>query len=531
MYSFNNEASTGLEPYVGDWTVEQATHLLKRCTFGPVLSEIDQALAMGMEASIGALLASKALPDPPINYNDGRDVVAIGETWINHPVPRSSRVPRRRSLLAWTILQQLQDGFSIREKMTLFWHNHFSIEQGIVNDARFLYQYQDLLRQNALGNFRELTKAVTVNPAMLRYLDGRRNIKNKPNENYGRELLELFTIGKGPLAAPGDYTNYTEDDVLEMARILTGWRDYGYNSDSIAEPTSEFVPARHDTNTKTLSHRFDSAHFEDGGMQEYAQLINLIFSKDEVAYFISRKLYRWLVNYDIPTSVEDSVIRPMAELLIESDYEIKPVLRALLCSAHFYSADLCGAIIKNPIEYTVALLRQGQVVMGNNEIDTYKALWKVYQFMDSTQMAYFKPPSVAGWPAFYQEPVYYQSWINTATLAPRVDFGVELSSSRGWGNFRLKMDVLGIVSSIPLVGDPNVLIDKLSLLFYAQSLADNQKAFLKEVLIPGLPDFEWTVEYGKYLGDPTDRNLAESVEQRLRNLFQALIRLPETQLS
>ena len=109
--------------------------------------------------------------------------------------------------------------------MTLFWHNHFVVEFGDINDARMGYEYCRLLRQHALGNFKQLAKDVTVTPAMLRYLNGNQSTVGAPNENYGRELLELFTVGKGPLIGPGNYTNYTEADVQAAAKVLTGWRD------------------------------------------------------------------------------------------------------------------------------------------------------------------------------------------------------------------------------------------------------------------------------------------------------------------
>jgi len=520
-----------LPSYDGEWTIQQAAHLLKRCTFGPKIPEIQSVLEMGREAAIEQLLSNQALPDPPVNYYNESDPVPIGQTWVFSPVPQNARTSRRRSMLGWTILQQLNAGLSIREKMTLFWHNHFAVESQVVNDARFLYQHQTVLRTNALGNFRKLVKDITIDPTMLRYLDGRLNTKNKPNENFGRELLELFTIGKGPLVGPGDYTHYTEEDVVAFSRALTGWRDYGYNSDEIGSPYVTFRSSNHDTSAKQLSARFEGKVLEDAGAEEYAQVVDIILEKDEVARFICRKLYRWFVNYEISDVVEEMVIEPLANLFRTEEYEIKPVLNCLLNSAHFYEQQYCGAIIKNPIDYTVALLRQGQVSIGWSAVSKYSALWKVYQLQSSIQMAYFGPPTVAGWPAYYQEPVFYQSWVNSATLPPRVDFAEDLLSARGWQSVKLKMDVLQVVAGLESALDPNLLIEDLSWLWYPLPLSDAQKQYLKEVLIPGLPDFEWTVEYGEYLANPDDVNLAESVEQRLLGLFRAMINLPEIHLS
>lgn len=521
-----------LAPYQGDWSLNKAAHLLKRATFGPTFQEIKAVQEMGLTKAVETLLADTPLPEPPVNYNDDKDSVPIGAVWVTAPMPQSSRGRRRRSMMSWAIMQQVEEGISIREKMTLFWHNHFAIESGVVNDARFLYQYQTLLRSNATGSFKDLVKKVTIDPTMLRYLDGRRNTKNKPNENYARELLELFTIGKGPLAGPDDYTNYTEEDIIAIARILTGWRDYNYNSKEEGTPERGFVLNNHDRGQKQLSHRFDKIVFTDAGDKEYAQLIDLIFTKPEVAYFICRKLYRWLVNFEITDTVETEIIQPLGQALIANDFQIKPVLEILLQSDHFYAEAVCGAMIKNPMDYTIGMIRQ-------TEMDTYKgnlaryynAYYKFYQLLQRTEMAYFAPPDVAGWPAYYQEPGFYQNWINTATLNPRNNFVLGITSQRGWDTYRHKVDALKLVARIDNAADPNELIRNLGLLFYPVPLEDNQHAYLKDILIPGLPDFEWTVEYNKHLEDPSDTNLARSVEQQLLNLLQAMFAMPEGYLS
>jgi hypothetical protein len=222
---------SGILPYAGPWEFEQAAHLLRRAMFGPNYQQIKDAVANGMDATVDQLLADLAMPDPPLNYNFNQDPnVPIGATWIDAPYSPTVNFLnyRYQSLFGWTIEQIFTEGVSIREKMTLFWHNHFVTASGIVVDTKFVYNYITLLRENSLGNFRELVKAITINPAMLRYLNGNQNNKFAPNENYARELLELFTIGKGELAGPGDYTNYTEEDVIEIARVLTGWIDTGY---------------------------------------------------------------------------------------------------------------------------------------------------------------------------------------------------------------------------------------------------------------------------------------------------------------
>ena len=177
---------------------------------------------MGLDVAMDLIFATQPVPPPPVNPNFTDDPnTPIGETWVDKAVtPNVTGLQgfRDQSLRSWTLNLIRTEGINIQEKMVLFWHNHFPTAD--LNDSRYVYKYSTLLRQFALGNFKELTKQMTLEPAMLRYLNGRENTAASPNENYARELLELFTIGKGPLAGPSDYTNYTEQDVVEMAKVL-----------------------------------------------------------------------------------------------------------------------------------------------------------------------------------------------------------------------------------------------------------------------------------------------------------------------
>jgi len=215
----------GLEPYSGEWTWKQAVHLLKRTTFGPKHEQIKTFIEMGLEKSIDFLFAPSQDPGLPINFYFQNDPeVPIGETWIGKKVTPNVQgliQARNSSLSAWIINQMMYNPPNILEKLILFWHNHLVIS-GIFN-PNFKYSYYLLLKEYALGNFKELMQKMTIEPAMLLYLNGNENTSQAPNENYAREVLELFTIGKGPLVAPGDYTNYTEQDVVELARALSGW--------------------------------------------------------------------------------------------------------------------------------------------------------------------------------------------------------------------------------------------------------------------------------------------------------------------
>lgn len=531
MGTGRGQVLSGLEPYSGPWGMEQAGHLLRRATFGSTYAQIKAAAQNGLETTLQQLLADAPLPDPPVNFNFGNDPnVAIGETWIDAPYPIANlpqaKNARNQSLAGWQMRLLYEEGVSLREKMTLFWHNHFVTSD--VNDPKFVYRYITTLRSQALGNYRQLVKDITIDPAMLRFLNGNQNSKFAPNENYARELLELFSIGKGPQVGPGDYTNYTEDDVKEMARVLTGWRDTGFN-DVLGNPVgATFVPNRHDTGEKQLSHRFDNIVIQNAGENEYSNLIDIIFQKDEAARYICRKLYRWFVYYEIDAETEANVIQPMAQILIANDYEVKPALEALFRSEHFFDLLQMGCVIKNPLDFIFSTLRQTEVEVPTDLAPNYLLFGALYNLSVGMQMQYYQPPEVAGWKAYYQEPVYYRYWINSVTLPLRMSYtDLLVWVGANIGNDKVQVDVLALVASLDDPLNPNAVVEEFASIFFPQPITESQKVYLKNALIPGLPDFEWTEEYTAYLSDPGNELLKAAVELKLRNLMRTMLVMPE----
>jgi uncharacterized protein (DUF1800 family) len=527
---------SGLEPHTGPWELEQAAHLLRRAMFGPTLAQIKEAQANGLNSTVDQLLADQPLPGPPLNfYYDADPNVPVGSTWVNapyNPADPNYRTYRNKSLFGWNFGVLFNEGVSSREKMTLFWHNHFVT--GNIKDPRFNYDYVQLLRTHALGNFRTFVEEVTVNPSMLRFLNGNQNTKTAPNENYARELLELFTIGKGPMIAPGDYSNYTEDDVVEIAKVLTGFYETGWFSDEMGEEIGYvFDPDRHHTGQKQLSYHFNEAIIENEGENEYKTLIDIILQQTEVARFICRKIYRWFVFYEISPQIEADIIEPMAQIFMDNDWEIKPVLDALFKSAHFYDINLVGALIKNPVDHVLSIVKSFEVeVVDDDVFKQYRAWEGMNSVLPDMQMEYFQPPDVAGWKAYYQEPLFYRIWINSVTLNARMNFtNMMATSGFGTAGEHIKIDLLKFLGQLDNAEDPNAVITAFALVLYPFPVTANQHDQLKEVLIPGLPDFEWTVEYNEYVSDPTNTALGEAIEGKLRDLLQAMMNMSEFILS
>lgn len=536
-----------LSKYSGTWTVTEANHLLKRASFGCSQETILEALNLGLNNTIEKLFEVKPLPDPPLKYEfDGNERnqvndpdVNYGETWVNaSPLPilptqqeiNKAIRARNRSLYAWSFIQMQESGISIREKLTLFWHNHFVCVN--TNPHREFY-YINTLRENALGNFKELTKLITIDPNMLLYLSGNQNTNDAPNENYARELLELFTLGKGAAVGNGDYTNYTEDDIVEIAKILTGWRVKGLQNPDTLIPV--FSNYKHTKGSKTLSHRFNNAVIEENGEEEYKDLIDVIFEQEECSKFIMRQFYKWFVNSEISNEIEINVISPLAENLRTNNYDIIPALKILLASEHFFESTFC--MIKSPIDLmlsvTKSLLFSGPTTTIKEQYDYALVLYSAC--LDLNQDI-FHHPDVAGWKAYYQAPLFYKSWVNSFLLPKRLDYcriivtGGDLVINDVTYTIPPLIPVLTIASKIENATDPNILIQSLSNLLFNYKVTEEQIVSLKEFLIPGLPDFEWTVEYSEYLADKTNTSLMISVDKKLRSLVSIMVQMSEFQI-
>jgi len=517
-----------LEKFTGEWNFHSAAHLLRRTTYGPRKSTITEAVALGLDESIDKLLSDPDPVDPPV-YIDFEDdpQAGIGETWVDKPLDGDIQgifFGRNKTLWPWIYNNMHSNDFNIVEKITMFWLNHFTTGGDVGPSMK--WTYYSLLKDNCLGNFRDLTKDITICKAMLVYLNGNENIADEPNENYARELLELFTIGKGPLVAEGDYTNYTEKDIVAFARALTGWSPWN------SEIETGFYRAwAHDDGEKQLSHRFDNRVIMGEGDQEYKTVIDIIFSKNEVAYYISRRLFTWFVNYDINDEVESEVIAPMAQIILDNDFEIKPAIKALLGSSYFYRNEIIGCMIKNPIDYLMSMTNSVEVELPQDLILNYKAwLWWHWD-LDKMGFSIFQMPSVAGWKAYYQTPIFYRDWINSASLAIRKKMVNKFNWIYKETDETLQgFNFIKFIATLENPTDVNDLIQEISSILYPKPLSEAYMDFFKSSLLNNLPDFEWTVEYENYLQDPTEENRI-SIEDKLRDLFQVMFAIPEFQLS
>ena len=518
--------------YGGPWGEAQVKHLLRRALFGYAKEDIAFFKGMTMSDAVDYLMNVPAMPPPPVNgYNKTGKIdpnIASGSTWVNGPEDGNFALERRSSLYAWTMEQIMQPQRHIREKMTVFMHNHFATEAEMIPSPIMSYRHHNLLRQNCLGNFKSLVRQVTSDSAMLFYLNGYVNTKTAPDENYARELMELFTLGKGA------DSQYTEADVKAAARVLTGWR---INYSTL---NGFFDPNQHDTGNKTFSAFYNTTTITGktgaNGALETDELINMIFTKDDVvARYIVRKLYRYFVYYVIDATIETNVIIPLANIF-KQNWEIKPVVTALLKSEHFYDANNMGCYIKNPVDVLSTFIKNFKVPLPTTPVEkVHDAHYYLWLLANVSGMALGNPPNVSGWPAYYQMPQYYQLWLNSDSLPKRIQFNVAmmvfgLTYSR---MDKLQADVIAFAKQTSDPSDPNVLIQECIDLLFAMDISQTQKTSLKQstLLFGQTQDYYWTTVWSDHIANPTDPDKKTTVENLLKLMLKYLLDLAEHQLA
>lgn len=410
---------------------QQAAHLLRRATFGPTPAEISNFTGQTSAQAVQALLdnvSHASSPAPPIELDETKP--NAGRTYLDKPFNGDRNFWFGTYVKYWWMGQMARQNVPpcLLDKLTLFWQNHFVTTRNEVDDYRFVDRYLRLLRGNALGSFRLLVKAITKDPAMLRYLNGNENKKGSPNENYARELQELFTVGNKDFAGNN---NYTEDDVKAAARVLTGWNYTNYYNEGSTSFETTFTPNRHDTTGKPFSSHYNSTVITGrsgatAGEDELNDLVTMLLNHPETPKFICRKLYHWYVNPNVTQEIEDNVIVPLAAFFKSAgnDYAILPVVKKLLSSDVFYDPANRGAIVKSPAELMIGSIRFFEQPIPDM-VGEYVAFRRLMEFfhwnMIDMQLDLIDQSSVFGYEPYYQ-PGYSANWVNTTTMALRSNF-------------------------------------------------------------------------------------------------------------
>ena len=566
-----------LNAYAQPLTAVQAAHLLRRATFGPTQANITAFTGVSSTLAIQTLIDNIALNPPLAPVDLDTTKVTAGQQYVNVDYDGTRNFYFRYYYKFWWLNMMATQGSnpSIVDKMTLFWQNHFVTTEEVVDEYRAIYKYFMLIRSNILGNFKEFARSISKDPAMLKYLNGNENVKGKPNENYARELQELFVVGAKDFLGNN---NYTEDDVKAAARILTGWSFTNFYTNNTTSVDITFTPSKHDGLNKQFSAKYVDPNTSLGtvimgqgstsvlaGDIELDDLLTMLFRHPETPKFICRKLYRFFVNPNVTQDIETNVIIPLANIFKSIDpvtnkaFEIKPIIIKLLSSEHFYDVANIGSIIKSPAEFTIGTLRflnfTVPLIDGNNmtnSLKNYKAyaeyiyngVYPNYAGLNTMQMPLLDQPSVFGYDAYYQTG-YSRNWINTTQVGLRNSFTDKVLSGQILVSgitplITIKIDMLAMVdtanaghnSTIPLppnydVTNPVHIVDLLTINLFATSLSQAQKDFLIDTILMSLQQrSNWTTQWGLYKSNPTTTSI-NTVKTKLENLMKYLLRMAE----
>ncbi|HMT35010.1 MAG TPA: DUF1800 domain-containing protein [Chitinophagaceae bacterium] len=528
------KSRAGLSQYTGSWGEKEKIHLLRRTMFGVTPANLTSLNGYTMSQAVDLLVnATPPTPAPPVNYYESiypdPTGVLLGATWVNAPYGDGTvNYYRYLSTNAWWMKNIFKQTMSIQEKMLMFWHNHFVCEENVVGDSRLQYKYLNLLRTHCLGNFKTFVKEITKDPMMLFYLNGHYNIKNSPDENYARELQELFTLGKGA-------NMWTEDDVKAAAKVITGFRADTVNL------TYTFDPAKHETANKTFSAYYNNytviGQIGAAGENELDDLLNMIFNQSQTAAkHLCRKLYRYFIYYDIDANIESTIISGMATTLINNNWDIKPVLLQLFKSDHFYDSLTMDCVIANPVDYFLGMSRALSVPIPGaiGIVDETRAYYTLAYLCQIVGMDPGNPPSVSGWPSYYQAPQFHEMWINSDTLPKRMKYTDAFFTNNGIyvsGNFNIKCDVIAFAQTLSNAYDPDILVSDCVKYLLAIGLSQTLRDSYKMILTNNLANSYWTQAWTDYINYPGNVTYENIVKNRLRLMLTKLLQLAEHHLS
>jgi uncharacterized protein (DUF1800 family) len=376
------------------WDFDAAAHLLVRAGFGGAPAEIQKTLALGPAGAVDSLIDAPVDIYPPPDWAKPDDQDELRAQFQEAATPEEKQMARKllrekfigemKDLTHWWVTRMLHSPAPFVEKMTLFWHGHFATSGQKVRPAYKMWLQNETFRHNALGNFRALAKAVSRDPAMMIWLDIVQSKKESPNENFAREVMELFTLGEG---------HFTESDVKEAARAFTGYRI------DRPEQSFRFAERQFDSGPKTFMGKT--------GPWDGDQIIDIIVSQPQCARFIGSKIWKFFA-YDDP---EPKLVDAVGNEFRNVHYELRPFMKSLFLSEEFYSAQARNSQIKSPVQFLVQALRTLPIPLPDSNVVEFA-------FRQMGQVPFF-PPNVKGWDGG-------KSWINTATLTFRYKLAHQL---------------------------------------------------------------------------------------------------------
>lgn len=443
------------------WDVVRVGHLYRRTTFGATLAQLKAGVAAGPQKAVEAVLAGGA----GLEEFDRR-MQPLAETIC--------RTNNGNNLTAWWLSRMLYSPHPFQEKMTLFWHNHFATSNAKVLSARLMLTQYALLRKHCLGSFSSMLKDMSSDPAMLVWLDGKGSKKGNPNENYAREVMELFSLGVG---------NYSEKDIREAARAFTGWE--------VRNGSAVFEKKDFDAGVKTVLGKKGNFAPDD--------VVAICLEQASCPYFICGKLFTYLVSETIEPTKE--LLEPLATLFRKSDYDVGAVLKTILSSNLFHSAEAYRTKVKAPVDFVVGIVKALEGRIGTTAL--VDPLAQLGQKL-------FEPPNVKGWPGG-------KSWLNGQTVLYRQNLALALCSTED-NRFGSKTDPAALVRKHKVKGGAE-LVDFFLELFLQKDVSDEARERLVQ--------YETKSHSAKV---PVYWTAQDAADHRVRSLCHLVLTQPEFQL-
>ncbi len=527
-----------------------AYHLLRRTTYNITKEKILELAAKTPDEAITLLFNfTNPVPPSPLNNNNETIVPTVANPTITDTLQTDSFVNYD---LYWWMYHAAKDT-TAQHKIAFFLHLLFVTDDDSVYYRN--YDYKELLRFHTNGSLKELAIRVTSDPRMLQYLNNNVNVKNSPNQNYAREFLELFTILKGPQIATGDYTNYTELDVQQAARVLTGFTTNSnvlhlnnrlQNVDPVTNlPKGIINVTNHDTGTKIFSAAFSGQSILPGTttttiQTELENFIGMIFNQDETAKAYCRRMYRYFVGRNISTEIETGIIIPLASMLKSNNYMILPVLQELLTSKHFYDEEdgvvgdqIIGSMVRNTTElyfHMFSLLQLSLPLYETNASSIHSLMNYVANNSSNTGFPILKPQGVDGYPGYSSSPNYDKNWVTTSSLRIRYLNSIDkFITGITYNGFQYKLNMPLFVKNSTYFSNPantDTLLSDFFTLLHIEVPTGTRYTYFKDIFLGGLSTINWSNEWNNFL----NTNNSTNVKIPLDRLIKALIKSPEFQI-
>ena len=564
-----------LNPYSGEFGPNQKKHLLNRTMVGYCHRHQKDLENLNLDQSIDLIFREDSFKEPTNIYYWEKNAEEYRERYESEDVgPNEPFIERAYRKLRPTFEEQfgnertiainwsIYDGIyhqmtSIHWKLFLFLHNLVPTQSFNLLGHKGAYNYFKLLFNHCFTSYKDFIYNITIDGSMLSYLNLYLSKKETPDENYAREIQELFTVGKRP------FSKFTEKDVREIARALVGWT-HSYEEivyDQGSENIPRFEEWNHDTGDKFFSsfygNRIIRGKEGQAGADELQEVVDMIFETQENSIYIARRLYQFFVYPALTDEIEDKIIKPLAKIYRDNNYSLVEPLKVLFKSEHFFNNQIENSLIKSPIEFSMSILKEINLVNdgvlfhwdGNNQ---HFSLFEPEYFGEKEKdQSYFKyqltrtlnwyygkelgmlisdPPSVSGWPALYQEPVYDLFWINSSTITRRIQlmndylkWGAWLDIFIGDNGIQRRLNLVSYLKTFENPKNINSFIDQLIFRFIGGEPSSKIREKLNQALLNDINESHWSDEVSKIIEiQSPDKSSYSSMEWRLGNAFEVL---------